>query len=239
VEPAVNPEPQPLVSCLCVTESRPQFWPWLWWSYVKQDHPHKELVVIDSSPEPMVGDRPGLRLLSALPGTSVAAKRNMALRAARGSVVAWFDDDDWQHPRRLSLLVRALSSGARVAGHRTSWFVEPAGRRARRYISHDGVIFNGLAAPADSLADVPFDERVRRAADTSWVRTVTARAGADVTVVPEPLSLWLCHRRNLSNPVGKHTFPEPLSNVRSAVGPTDWGETDEYLAELVEQLRQA
>jgi len=232
----VNTAPQPLVSCLCVTESRPQFSPWLWWSYTKQDYAGKELVIVDSSPEPLVCGEPDVRVISALTGTSVAAKRNMALRAARGSVVAWFDDDDWQHPRRLSILVRALSSGATLAGATQGWFVEPVGRRALRYASHDGVIFNGLAAPTATAAGAAFDELKRRAADTSWVRRLATQAG-EVAVVPELLSLWLCHRRNLSNPVGKYTFPDSLGTVRALVGPTDWGETDDRLTELVRRLR--
>ena len=47
-----------LVSCLCVTESRPEFWPWLWWGFAKQDYEPRELAVIDSSPEPLLSDAP-------------------------------------------------------------------------------------------------------------------------------------------------------------------------------------
>lgn len=234
--PGDRPGSGTLVSCLCVTESRPQFWPWLWWNFAKQDHADRELVIVDSSPEPLVCDDPRVRVLSAMPGTSVAAKRNLAVRAASGSVLAWFDDDDWQHPQRLSILVRALSSGAQLAGNTESWFVEPAGRRARRYVSHYGVIFNGLAVSTDSLGDALFDERKWRAADTSWTRALVVRAGTGMVVVPELLSLWLCHRRNLSNPVAKYTFPESLSFVRAVVGRTYWGETDDRLAELAARV---
>ena len=204
----------PLVSCLCVTEARPDLWPWLWWSFAKQDYENRELVVVDSSPVPLVTDDPRVRVVTAAPGTSVAVKRNIALRRAHGSVVAWFDDDDWQHPRRLSLLVDALASGAALAGATQSWFVQASDRTARRYHSQAGVIFNGLAATTASIGEVRFDEHKRRAADTPWVRSLTAGANGTVAVVPEVLSLWLCHRRNLSNPATKYVFPEALDRVR-------------------------
>ena len=229
------PSPGPLVSCLCVTESRAEFWPWLWWGFAKQDYENRELVVVDSSPDPLASDDPRVRVVTAVPGTSVAVKRNQALREARGSVVAWFDDDDWHHPRRLSLLVGALSPGAAVAGSTRSWFVHATDRTARRYDAQLGVIFNGLAATTAAIGELRFDERKRRAADTSWVRALIA--GDDgVAVVPEVLSWWLCHRRNLSNPAVKHSFPEPLARVRDQVGAADWADTDDHLAQLAERL---
>jgi glycosyltransferase involved in cell wall biosynthesis len=226
----------PLVSCLCVTEGRAQFWPWLWWNFTKQDHARRELVIVDSSPEPIAAGDPRVRVVTAAPGASVAAKRNLAVRAARGRLVAWFDDDDWQHPRRLSILVRALASGGRLAGATESWFVDPVGRRARAYRSQLDVIFNGLAVPLADLAGLPFDEPKLRAADTSWVRELSRRAGEGVVAVPEVLSWWLCHRRNLSNPVTKYIFPQALDVVRARIGEPDWADTDDHLAALVYRL---
>lgn len=225
----------PLVSCLCVTESRTEFWPWLWWSFAKQDYENRELVMVDSSPDPFTSDDPRVRVVTAVPGSAVSVKRNLALCEARGSVVAWFDDDDWQHPRRLSLLVGALSSGAAVAGSTRSWFVHATERTARRYDAQLGVIFNGLAATTAAIGELRFDERKHRASDTSWVRALTAGASG-VAVVPEVLSWWLCHRRNLSNPAVKYSFPEPLARVRDQVGTCDWADTDHHLAQLADRL---
>jgi len=225
----------PLVSCLCVTESRAEFWPWLWWSFAKQDYENRELVVVDSSPDPVASDDPQVRVVTAVPGTVVSVKRNLALREARGSVVAWFDDDDWQHPRRLSLLVGALSSGSAVAGSTLSWFVHATKRTARRYDAQLGIIFNGLAATTAAIGELRFDERKRRAADTSWVRALTA-GGGGVAVLPEVLSWWLCHRRNLSNPAAKYSFPEPLARVRDQVGASEWADTDDQIARLIDRL---
>jgi hypothetical protein len=87
--PAGSP---PLVSCLCVTEGREAFVPWLLWSYQKQKYRRRELVVVDSSQDAAAGRWPPAATVVRCPaGTSVARKRNLAVDAARGDLVAWFD----------------------------------------------------------------------------------------------------------------------------------------------------
>ena len=104
-------------SCLCVTEDRPDFREWLLWNYRKQDHPHRELVVVDSSDPPLRWpDEAGLRVVRCDHGTPIPVKRNLAMRHAVGEAITWFDDDDWQHPRKLSLLAAALV-GSTIAGN--------------------------------------------------------------------------------------------------------------------------
>ena len=43
---------QPLVSCLCVTEGRAEFMPWLLWCFDRQTWRSRELVILDSSERP-------------------------------------------------------------------------------------------------------------------------------------------------------------------------------------------
>ena len=227
----------PLASCLCVTEGREAFLPWLLWNYEKQDYEPRELVVVDSSSEPAAAlEREGVIVVPCPPGTTVARKRNLAVDAARGSLVAWFDDDDWQHPRRLSILAEALGRGHALAGSRRSWFVDLGRGRARPHESERSVIFNGVGVRRTLLEGVRFDERRARAADTAWLAAVRSRTRSGVGVVPEILSCWLCHAGNLSNPVTRHVFPHPIATVRDAVGADAWDGTDEQLAALRDRL---
>ncbi len=127
--PQVFYSSEPLVSCLCVTEGRAAFMPWLLWCFDRQTWPHRELIVVDSSAQPLhLPGRNDVRVVAVPAGTGVACKRNRALREAGGELVAWFDDDDWQHPERLTLLVDALRAGAVYAGARRGWFVDLASR---------------------------------------------------------------------------------------------------------------
>ena len=226
-----------LVSCLCVTEDRAAFLPWLLWNYLKQDHRSSELLIVDSSRDPLPQpDDPEVRIVHCPPGTNVARKRNLAVEAARGRFVTWFDDDDWQHPRKLSILTAALGEEGLLAGTTHSWFVDLQRGRTRPFDAQRRVIFNGLAVRRSALAGVRFDERKARAADTAWVTAIRRTTGCRMQVVPEILSCWLCHDANLSNPVTRYVFPHRLADVSRAVGETDWGATDEELARLRSQL---
>jgi glycosyltransferase involved in cell wall biosynthesis len=224
------------VSCLCVTADRAEFMPWLLWNYAKQDHAERELVVVDGSSRPLAPPDAAVRVVRCPPGANVACKRNLAVEAARGELLAWFDDDDWQHPRRLSILAAALGDDGVLAGGSRGWFVDLHRGRARPYHARTGVIFNGLAVRRAVLGSVRFDERRERAADTAWVTAIRRETRGRVRVVADVLSCWLCHSGNLSNPAGRHVFPHRLADVALAVGADAWGDTEEQLAGLRRRL---
>lgn len=225
------------MSCLCVTEDREAFLPWLAWNYRKQDYPARELVVVDGSREPpALPDDLAATVVRCPPGTNVARKRNLAVEAARGSVLTWFDDDDWQHPRKLSLLVDALGDDGVLAGPRRSWFVDLARGRARPHETQRSLVFNGLGVRRAALDGVRFDERRERAADTAWIAAVRGQTRCTPRVVADVLSCWLCHAANLSNPAGRYVFPHPLASVVEAVGEAAWGDTDAELERLRRRL---
>ena len=225
-----------LVSCLCVTEGRSAFLPWLHWNFRKQDYAARELVIVDGSEAGDGIDEPGVRVVRCPPGTSVARKRNVALEAARGELLTWFDDDDWQHPRKLSILARALGDGSVMAGSRRSWFLDLQRERARPHSGQRNVVFNGVGVRRSAVAGVRFDERRARAADTAWMAEVRRQTRCTPRVVPHVLSAWLCHDANISNPATRYVFPQPLSAVRDAVGDADWAETEDELAALRARL---
>jgi FkbM family methyltransferase len=221
-----------LFSTLCVTEDRPAFVDWVLWNFDKQDYAQRELVVVDSSDGPSSYDGiPQVRVVRAPPGTSVPAKRNLALAAARGELVTWFDDDDWQHPRKLSLLADALERRL-VAGTRRSWFVDLRTGAVAPFQLNQGLLFNSAGCRRTVFDGVPFDERRTRASDTPWMLAVRRKARGSEALLDTPLFFWLSHAHNLSNPAGRRGFTRPIDDVRTAIGAVDWGDTDEQLALL-------
>jgi glycosyltransferase involved in cell wall biosynthesis len=227
---------QKMISALSVTQDRQAFMPWLLWNYRKQDYPVRELVIVDSSPQPVADDRSdNVVVVQCPPGTSVARKRNLALEAARGSMITWFDDDDWQHPRKLSILVSKLA-GAPFAGCRTSWFADLHSGRARRHEGQRNAIFNSLGARRASVTTARFDERLSRAADTPWCTQLRRIHPGGTVTVPQVLFFWLCHRHNLSNPASRYVFDLPMSAIATEVGPENWSGTEQKIAELRTRL---
>jgi hypothetical protein len=226
--------PPALVSCLCVTEGRPAFMPWLLWSFNRQSWPRKELVIVDSSPEPLRIAREDVRVIAAPPGTNIPEKRNRALAASRGDLVAWFDDDDWQHPERLARLVAAIvDEGRPLAGASQAWFVDVFGSGCRRYDGRGSLVFNSAGFRRDLACSIPFNVGLRRASDTLWMRRILASAGGGKHLLPETcLTLWLCHDQNISNPRTRRAFPLALEQLRAEVGPDAWADTDARLEQI-------
>lgn len=230
---------EPLVSCLCVTEDRSEFLPWLLWSFDRQSWRRRELIVVDSSREPpAIEDRPDVRVLRRPPGTPIAAKRNHALAAARGEVISWFDDDDWQHPDKLTLLVGALRGGALFAGSTQGWFVSLEEERCYRY-SGRWIVFNGGGFVREPATKVRFPPRPR-GSDTLWLKRLYARYPGSVTVLDQPfLFFWLCHRGNVSNPASRKRWTHDLNALRKRLGKVVWGDTDDALEDLRRRLGMA
>ncbi|MCB0253958.1 MAG: glycosyltransferase family 2 protein [Anaerolineae bacterium] len=230
---------QLLISCLCVTENRPAFMPWLLWCFDRQRWPRRELVIVDSSAEPFTaGERDDVRVLSAPSGMGVAAKRNLALEAAQGDIITWFDDDDWQHPDRLTLLADALAAGAPYAASRSGWFADLATLRCASYQTTRGqLIFNSGGFRRDAVAGIRFPEDVVKASDTVWMREVLRRhSRRGMLLDRDDLFFWLCHGDNLSNPARRRRFTLPLAGLQKRIGQPAWSGTGEALEALRARL---
>ena len=110
----------PLVSCICPTmESRLSFLPRAIKSFMDQDYPNLEMVVVwDGLPlltEVGTLDRPISHFSCAC---SLGAKRNLACSMAHGTIICTFDDDDQSRHDRVSHQVALLlESGKSVLGY--------------------------------------------------------------------------------------------------------------------------
>lgn len=100
----------PLVSCIMPTRSRPHFVSQAIRYFQQQDYPHRELLIAyeEAADLPAAPDDPRIRYLQTPRGGSIGAKRNEAVRAAAGSIIAQWDDDDWYARQRLSRQVAPI-----------------------------------------------------------------------------------------------------------------------------------
>jgi glycosyltransferase involved in cell wall biosynthesis len=225
---------RPLVSCACVTEGRAAFMPWLVWCFDRQTWPHRELLIVDSSERPFgLSSRDDVRVVALPPGTGIARKRNVAVQAARGDLITWFDDDDWQHPHKLAWHVEALRDEAAYSGSASGWFVDLRQSRCAAFRApHGCTIFNSAAFRREAVLPVAFREGVPRASDTYWMRQVAARCRRGVGSDRDDLFFWLSHEGNISNPARKKVFSHHLDVLRDHIGTVAWGETDAALESL-------
>ena len=103
-----------LVSVITPTYGRPDKLPQLLDVFRTQTHEPKELLVYDDSPQPSAFMQaaakadPAIRYLYSPTRLTIGAKRNALIQAARGDIIASFDDDDIYHADFLSRAVEWL-----------------------------------------------------------------------------------------------------------------------------------
>ena len=110
----------PLVSALCATKNRRAFLPAALRCFQAQDWPERELVVLDDGEDAvadLIPDDPRIRYVRASGPMRMGEKFNAMVRLARGQLLHFWDDDDWQAPRALRVLAEAqIRTGAAVVG---------------------------------------------------------------------------------------------------------------------------
>ena len=110
----------PLVSCIMPTYNRRQFVPQAIKYFLRQDYPHKELIILDDGTDKicdLVPDLPEIQYIALPSKLRVGEKRNLAVEASRGELILHWDDDDWMHPCRMRYQVEhMLRASADVCG---------------------------------------------------------------------------------------------------------------------------
>jgi glycosyltransferase involved in cell wall biosynthesis len=118
----------PFVSAIMPTRGRPEMARAAVFSWLTQDWPHTELVIVDDKDSRSFPD--GLDLLEGVQLVVVSSrnlgeKRNIACGLALGKYIVHFDDDDWSAPHRISDQVqRLIASGKAVTGYHSLTFHE-------------------------------------------------------------------------------------------------------------------
>jgi glycosyltransferase involved in cell wall biosynthesis len=127
----------PLVSCIMPTHNRRRFVPQAIAYFLRQDYPATELVIVDDGSDSvadLVPALPNIRYHRFERRMALGSARNLACEMASGSLIAHWDDDDWQAPERLSRQVRQFASGrVDLCGTTSLLYYDPAGGRAWRF----------------------------------------------------------------------------------------------------------
>jgi len=100
-----------LISCVCVTERRPNFIKRAVECFDAQTHVEKELVIVDSFYEPSVripaALRPGVVYLRC-PNFSQGRRLSLGMHSASGMLLQKWDDDDVYGPEFLTNAVKRI-----------------------------------------------------------------------------------------------------------------------------------
>lgn len=214
----------PLVSCIMPTFDRPAFVRPAALAFLAQDHPRTELIVVDdstSSIRDLLPDDGRIRYIRLRARASVGRKRNLACAAARGDLIAHWDDDDWYPTWRISRQVESLGrEGTLLSGSSRLHFWDAASRRAWRYEHRGGsgwVAGSTMAYRRDVCERHPFPD-VSIGEDTALLDTLDASAVDDLR--DPSLCVASIHDANVSpkSPAGWCWRPASPTAVRRLVG---------------------
>lgn len=216
----------PLVTCLMLTSSaRRPFVPQAVRLFLRQTYGPRELLVVDDGPEPVADLLPNdsrIRVLRLDGPLRVGAKRNRGVEAARGTIVAHWDDDDWYGEGHLRAQVDALrASRAALVGVEAPLFFAPAEGRAWQYVyPPDGrpwVCGATLCFWTEAWVRRPFQD-VQVGEDSLFV-WAHGRAGVASTPGP-PRFVGMVHAGNTSpkRTDGRRWRPRPVDDVLALLG---------------------
>lgn len=117
----------PLVSVLLCTHNSRELLPIAIDSYLSQNYPNRELVVVDDGDdliEDMVKDIPNVQY-HLFPARVLSQKRNAGIRFARGGIITHFDSDDWSGPERITNQVDFMFRGNfKVVGYNKAYWYD-------------------------------------------------------------------------------------------------------------------
>ena len=113
------------MTCLLVTRNRRHWLPYALQCARYQTYRPREILVVSSGESVADLLEPGERNVHVDGHPTIGTARNVGCRAASGSVVAHFDDDDFSHPSRLEeQVLRLIESGKSVTGYRSMRFTD-------------------------------------------------------------------------------------------------------------------
>jgi O-antigen biosynthesis protein len=223
--PAAPQRMSPLVSCVMPTADRPALAEQAIRYFLRQDHPARELIVLDDGSERvehLIPPDARIRYVALDRPLVLGAKRNRGCELASGDIIVHWDDDDWMAPHRLRYQVDELERhGANVCGAVRQLYLDPARRAAWLYEHPHGqrpwVAGNTLCYTQDAWQRSPFPE-IAVGEDT---RFIWSDAGRRVFPLADHRFLvGLVHAANTSH---KNTGdlwwrPVPVKEVEELLG---------------------
>ena len=110
---------KPFVSVITPTYNRRPFIPYLVKSFLAQDYPKDRLewIVVDDGTDKIADLLPkqdNIKYIALADKLTLGAKRNLSHQYATGSIIVYFDDDDYYSPERVSHAVTRLMANPRA-----------------------------------------------------------------------------------------------------------------------------
>lgn len=192
--------------------------------FAQQTYSQRELIVVDDGDDPieaLLPADPAIRYLRLAGRHPVGVKRNQAAEAARGELLAHWDDDDWFAPHRLEVQVAAMQDPrVDLCGLSTLLYHDLRDGRCWQYRAPPGrAPWLSLLCYRRALWQSHPHPDLVVGSDTAFVRSIPA---ALWSVLPnQDLNVCLVHDTNTSPKVmqAPRWQPVPRDRVQRIMGP--------------------
>jgi glycosyltransferase involved in cell wall biosynthesis len=231
--------PAPLVSCVMPTYNRRRFVPQAIDLFLRQDYPNRELIILDDGEdavEDLLPNDERVRYIRPAERLTIGQKHNLGCQAARGTIIAHWDDDVWSAGWRLSYQVAALIEQAADLCGLDNWLkYDPFTGRAWQVVRPPGdepwMPGNTFCYRKSLWEARPFDER-QLGFDIAFLRQ-----RPEAKIVALRAAGWLVdivHGENVSpqDPRSPLWHPYPLAEIRRILG-DDWAFYEQLTAGIV------
>ncbi len=186
-------------------------------SILGQNHAHLELIIVDDASGPdyrhwyarAAALDPRVQVLTLDKNGGTYPARNAGVRAAAGEYLTFQDSDDWSHPERLRLQLRALVKDSEAAGS-VSEAVRATDDLTHQWLGYPPVRRNAssLMVRHDVFAQVGLFDPVRKSADTEFYERIQHAVGP-VLDVPVPLAITRLRADSLSRADFRYGWMHP------------------------------
>ncbi len=171
-----------------------------------------EILVVDNgstdATAALVRDRasrdPRIRLIDGAAEPGAYAARNLGASLVQGTFVTVHDADDWSHPAKIALQVRALLARPEAMASLSHWVRTTPDLRFTRWWGDRGLVhpnISSLMIRAEVLERLGYWDRARAGADTEYTDRIRAAFGARSVIEVRPglpLAFGRSHAASLS-----------------------------------------
>ena len=161
----------PLISAKCITYGRVDTLEESLNSFLQQDYPNKEMIIVNDYPEQkLIFDHPQVKIFNLDETFSkIGSKENFATDLCKGEIICQWDDDDVALPNHMDNVAEHFVDGVNILHWETGVLCHITGIEKVTWIGNSGIVFRKSAWKAigghpieNAGYDMTFIERLHK-----------------------------------------------------------------------------
>lgn len=193
----------PLISCLCVTEGRPEKLERAIRCFFDQTYPNKEMVVVYKPTDAdtirclkQYGDKLNCVAITEEREITLGERRNISINHSKGEFICNWDDDDWYHPQRLEYQYDSIAT-YKVGASMLAYYLIFDATNVQGYMSYFRLWESTIMVSKATIRDIRYPA-LNKNEDYDFTKQVIMNARVYPLICPE-LYIYVYHGKNTWN----------------------------------------